>query len=29
MAETLIIGFLVSLLANAVWHMIVKWLDRK
>lgn len=29
MLEALIIGFLGSLLASAVWHIIAKWLDRK
>lgn len=29
MLETLVLGFLGSLLASAVWHFIAKWLDQK
>ncbi len=29
MLETLILGFLGSLLASAVWHFIAKWFDQK
>lgn len=29
MLEALVIGFLGSLLASAVWHIIVRWLDQK
>lgn len=29
MLEALIIGFLGSLLASALWHFIAKWLDQK
>lgn len=29
MLEALIIGFLGSLLASAVWHFIARWLDQK
>ena len=28
MLETLILGFLGSLLASAVWHFIAKWFDQ-
>lgn len=29
MLETLIIGFIGSLLASAAWHFIARWLDRE
>ncbi len=29
MLETLVLGFLGSLLASAVWHFIAKWIDQK
>lgn len=29
MLESLLIGFLGSLLASAVWHFIAHWLDQK
>ena len=29
MIESLLVGFLGSLLASAAWHYIVIWLDRK
>lgn len=29
MLESLVIGFLGSLLASAVWHCIARWLDQK
>jgi hypothetical protein len=29
MLESLLIGFLGSLLASALWHFIARWLDQK
>jgi len=29
MLETLVLGFLGSLLASAIWHYIARWLDQK